>query len=233
MNNAKLFLTDKDARAGFIGNWKAQAMDENSNTNNVKSFLPSHKADQLPQQYKNDIYNKYPPTLTPTSTPTPSPSPSPSTIGKRMKSSVRKASSDSMRNPKYLTMGRSPAEETIGMKARARVNRAVGNPLETVITMLQGKDVRNNVKATQNTNRRMARMAEEMSLRNDRKNRVPEYTRLPKSNTLDMGRKVIATVNRLRSLAPDPVEQVLSVLKSPAVIARMALDKQFGNKGFK
>jgi hypothetical protein len=154
-------------------------------------------------------------------------------IGKRMKSSVRKASSDSMRNPKYLTTGRSPAEETIGMKARARVNRAVGNPLETVLTMLQGKDVRNNVKATQNTNRRMARMAEEMSLRNDRKNRVPEYTRLPKSNTLDAGRKVIATVNRLRSVSADPMEQVLSVLQRPAVLARMMMDKKSKNSGIK
>jgi hypothetical protein len=56
---------------------------------------------------------------------------------------------------------------------------------------------------------------------------------LPKSNTLDAGRKVIATVNRLRSVSADPMEQVLSVLQRPAVLARMMMDKQSKNSGVK
>lgn len=139
---------------------------------------------------------------------------------------------DSMRNPEYIDIKRTPAVERMSDKVRARVNRTIGsNPLESVLEILQGKDTRNMINAQRNRNSYYNRKGEEISANYAREKRIPEYTRLPKGSiTPNMKTRIQEAVSRIGANIPDPAQRLMTILQSPSVIARVFEQSQGKSK---
>ena len=138
---------------------------------------------------------------------------------------------DSMRNPKYIDIERSPAVENTGDKVRAVLNRTIGSdPMRSALNFMTGGQVDKSREYINRKNYEVKQMRKLIAQYNKEKNipeyigfnkrairkadsmRNPEYIGIKRAPAVErMSDKVRARVNR--TIGSNPLESVLEILQ--------------------